>query len=437
MKRCSKCNSLMPSDVTRCIRCGNEDRPSASPGKASTIAPAASQPENTIAQAGDSRKLKYWGLGLTAIGAFSQFLPISYQMPALLLIAILVCTIGLACYARSLKRSVMWGAFGLWPLVGAFLGLAFLAAAKRRKTDPSAAKAAAKTMSKAQLKWGWIGYVLVLSFLPAQVYLNDGLACVYLPDARFPPLAAVEGSGCGFASFLTLFLAFVAALVALHGSAKALRGFGLRASAPWLALRLITVAIAFVYAFRSIEVSEVASQMVEVQTSRALAALQPGMPKEAVESVILKANASFVPPVGGAQESGREHAEYQKVRDALALAKTGKSARFDTLHFHRAFFNVNMDSLDRIAAPRTTGSESLYVRSCCQVMFRWTRYDLFVDYDADNHLKSARYSRSSHEDGQDQDCSVLFELPPGGKKYPYPCPAEGTGKTTLSRTSPA
>ena len=414
MKRCAKCSSLMPNDVARCIRCGNED------GAGDSLL-------NTVAHSEDDRKLKYWGLGLTGIGIVCESL-LTYEGSLPFFAGVILCAIGLGCYARFKDRSVMWGALALWPFVGPLLGLAVLAA-KRRKAAPSV-----PAMSSAQLKWGWLAYVLVLGFVPVQVYLADGLACVYLPDERFPPLAMVEGSGCGFASYLTLCLALFAGVTALYGSAKALRSFGFRVSAPWLALRMAMVAIAFAYAFRSIEMSEVASRMVEAQTSGALAALQPGMSKEAVESVILRANASLVPPVGGAQESGRDHAAYQKVRDALALAETGKSARFDTLHFHRAFFNVNLDSLDRIAAPRPSGSESLYVRSCCQVMFRWTRYDLFVDYDADNHLKAARYSRSSHEDGEDQGCVVLFELPPSGKPYPYPCPARTRiGETKLSR----
>ncbi|HEY6821948.1 MAG TPA: hypothetical protein VI321_07995 [Burkholderiales bacterium] len=374
----------------------------------------------------DSRKFKRWGLGLTGVGLLFEFLPFAYALPLLLLVGAVLCAIAMACYARSLERSVMWGLLGLWPFVGPFLGLAFLAFAKRREPDASAPK----TMSAAQLKWGWLAYLAVLWLLPLQVYLNDGLACAYLPDERFPSLAMVEGSDCGFASFSTLCLAFFAGLAALHGLPKALRGFGLRVAAPWLALRMVIVGVTFVYALSAIQASEVASRIVEARTAEVLAGLQQGMAKGAAETVILKANASLVPPSASGAASDRENVEYRKVREALALAESGQPVSFEQLHFHRALFNANLDSLDRIAAPRAAGSQSLFVRSCCQMMFRWTRYDLFLDYDADNRLKAARYLKSSHEDGEDQSCVVLFELPPGGKAYPYPCPAGGQAGPT-------
>lgn len=76
-----------------------------------------------------------------------------------------------------------------------------------------------------------------------------------------------------------------------------------------------------------------------------------------------------------------------------------------------------------VAAPRPPASQDLYIRSCCQIVFQWIRYDLFVEYDQDNGLKSARYLRSFHEDGEDRNCLVLFEIPAAAKvQYPHPCP---------------
>ena len=431
MKRCPQCNNLMPDDVLECIRCGHDSGKDLVSTKASTpnlisAEPKIAQQPNAVSQTERARKQKYWGLGLVAFGLVFQILSVTFGGLVFLIVGLVLGGIGLAYFAHFRGRSVAWGAFAFWPFVGAIAGLLALAIMKR----PNAETSQSKSMSARQLKWGWLLYVGVLWFVPLQVYLVDGLTCVSLPNKLFPPLSIVEGSGCGFASFSTLAFAFVAAIVFLHGCGRTVKAFGVRSSARWLAIRAAVIGLTLTYTFSAFDTSQMAAGIVEARTTKSLAELQVGMTKEGVERVILDTNASLVPPAGdtGFRSRSREEAEYEKVRNVLSRVKQGASINFSDLHFHRALFNVNLDSLDQVAGPKPSDSQTLFARSCCQLMFGWTRYDLFVDYDRDNQLKSARYTKSNHEDGEDHTCVVLLEVPPAPDlPYPHACPSNVKG----------
>src|ERR1035437_9629226 len=126
-----------------------------------------------------------------------------------------------------------------------------------------------------------------------------------------------------------------------------------------------------------------ASEIVEARSTQALSKLRVEMTREGVERVVLETNASLIPPAEdtSGRSSTKEKAEYQKVRDAMSRVEQGQSVKFSDLKFHRALFNENLYSLDRIAGPKSSASRAVFVRSCCQIMYRWTRYDLFAEYD--------------------------------------------------------
>ena len=368
---------------------------------------------NPASQPNDlTRKQKYWGLGLSALGLVFEFLGFGVH-PIFLIAGIALCGVGLAYYAKSLGRSLAWGAFALWPIGGPPVGLVVLAINKRPQV-----------MSAAQLKRGWLQYAAGLWFFPLIANLKDGQSCIAWPNEQFPSLKIVEGSDCGFASFMLVSIIFVAGIVFIVSCVKAISAFGARSSASWLAARAVVIGVTVIYTVGAFSTAKNASRVYEARSVTPLAELRVGMTKDDVEQVILQTNDALIPPLEDPRSgiSGEEKAEYQKVRDALSRVTLGQPVNFSDLHFHRVLFNINLDSLDRIGAPKASDSQVLFVRSCCQMMFRWTRFDLFVDYDQDNRLKSARYLKSDHEDGADHGCAVLLEVPAdSGKQYPHPC----------------
>jgi len=414
----------MPDDASKCIRCGHEA--TNGPSNSEAVAPASvpAQPTltehlNADALPEKAEKHKRRGLALVALGLVIQILLVVYAVPILPFIGMVLCAVGIGYYARSLGRTWVWGGICILPIVGAVVGVMLLAVMKRPRLESSRPKA----MTAARLKWGWLLYVIVLWYLPLQIYLNDGSTCISLPNKQFPSLNLVEGFGCGMAAFYTLGLGFLAVIACLHACGRAIKTFGMRLSAPWLALRAVVTLLSLLYAFSASSTFKMASEIVEARSTQALGKLRVGMTREGVERVILETNASLIPPAEdtSARSSNKEEAEYQKVRDAMSRVGRGQSVKFSDLQFHRALFNANLHSLDRIAGPKSSTSRALFVRSCCQVMFRWTRYDLFVEYDQDDHLLSVRYSKSEHEDGEDRSCVVLLTIPASADKQ-YPCP---------------
>jgi hypothetical protein len=379
------------------------------------------QRTNLVSQEDKTRKLKHWGLGLVGLGLAFELIYVYFDLDPpfglLVVSGMVLCGIGLSCFAKSRERSMAWGGAAIFPFIGPLLGLLILAVKRKPKTE----QPPSKVMSLAQLKWGPLLYAGALWLLPLQA---GGLSCLTLPDEQYPPLNMVEGSNCGVVFFAILPFSFFLSLVFLHECGKAVKTFGVRASAGWLALRAIIIGLTLIYAFSSLDTTSKAARMVEARTTQLLAALQPGMTKDDVERAIVHVNASLIPPSADTNTGTKsaEETEYQKVRDVVGHMSQGQPVNFKDLHFHRALFNLNPDSLDRIAGPKSPPHGAVFVRSCCQLMFRWTRYDLFVEYDSENRMTSARYLKSDHEDGEDRSCSVLLEVPaPSGKQYPVPC----------------
>ncbi|MGH8655020.1 MAG: hypothetical protein ACREYE_23890 [Gammaproteobacteria bacterium] len=106
-----------------------------------------------------------------------------------------------------------------------------------------------------------------------------------------------------------------------------------------------------------------------------LSGLHSEMTQDSVERVILQTNAALITPQppSDAVTGNSEEGEYQNVREAMTRISRGQPVNFQELQFHRALFNLNPDSLDRIAAPKSSASHAVFIRSCCQLMFRWTR----------------------------------------------------------------
>lgn len=238
---------------------------------------AGSQPDK-------ARKLKYWGLGLIGLGMAIQFA--SVLEPSLLKaqwIGLGVGAIGLAFYAKSMGRSLAWCGVAILPFVGPLLGLLILAVKKR----PQAETPKSAAMSLIQLKWGTLLYAGALWLVPLPL---GGLSCLALRDDQFPSLGMVEGTGCRFVAFPTLLLACVLGIVFFYECGKAIKTFGVRASARWLALRAVVIGLTltYFYAFSTFGTASQAAQIVEARTTKMLSELQPAMTQDDVERTILK-----------------------------------------------------------------------------------------------------------------------------------------------------
>lgn len=356
---------------------------------------------------------------LIGAGAAMQVLQI-LDMPFVGLAGLVICAASLGYCARRLGRSWVWGFVGIIPFVGAAIGFVLLATMKR----VDVARAKPKPMSERQLKWGWIAYAVILGYFPLQVYLGDGLTCVWMPDPQYPPLELIEGFGCGVAVMFAISTGIFGAFAFLHTSWRAIKTYGVRGSATWLALRAVIVGMTLAYGFTGATTMRHSAELADSRTVQTLGQIKVGMPRDIVDRIVLEANAALVPPehAGRSAVSRREAAEYRKVRDAMDRVQQGEPVRLSDLRFHRALFNARMDPLDQVAGPKPSAAGALYVRTCCQALYSWTRYDLFVEYDSHDLLESARYLRSYHADGRDGRCVVLMNLPkPTGKIFPYPC----------------
>jgi hypothetical protein len=56
--------------------------------------------------------------------------------------------------------------------------------------------------------------------------------------------------------------------------------------------------------------------------------------------------------------------------------------------------------------------------------FAWVRYDVLVEYDEKDQLKTARFLKSNHSDGRDTSCVILREIPARNITYPAQCPPD-------------
>ena len=66
----------------------------------------------------------------------------------------------------------------------------------------------------------------------------------------------------------------------------------------------------------------------------------------------------------------------------------------------------------------------IFVRAASRSAFSWVRYDVFIEYDGNDQLKTARFVRSGHSDGQEDTCVIMHEVPSiSSVAYPIPCPA--------------
>jgi len=402
----------MPDDVSRCIRCAYDAVDTSAPNKRETLRTQAAQAISAQAHTSenpqnDDRKIRRNGLLLIGVGAVLQVFV--GGLPLVGLAGLAICATSLGYCAHRFGRSWMWGLIGMFPLLGAAIGFVFLIAVKR--VAPERGKP--KPLSERQLKWGWMAYAVTLWYVPLREYLGDGLTCAWLPDPHYPPLNLIEGFGCGVAVMSAVSAGTLAAVVLLHTSWRAIKTHGVRESSIWLALRAIIVGTTLAYGFTALHTMKSASELVDSRVFQTLGQLKVGMPRSVVQRIVLEANAALVPPdqVWASIASRGEASEYRKVRDAMTGVQQGQSIKLSDLRFHRALFNAKMDPLDEIAGPKASASGELYVRSCCQLMFSWTRFDLFVEYDNDDRLEAAKYLRSHHADGRDSGSVVLMKIP--------------------------
>ena len=402
----------MPDDVSRCIRCGYEMAGTSLANKretlrAHTAQAMTAQDHKAEKPQNDDRKIRRNGLLLIAVGALLQVF--AQGLPLVGLVGLAICATSLGFCAHRLGRSRIWALVGMFPFLGAAIGFVFLITVKHAAPEPGKPK----PLSERQLKWGWIAYAVVLWYFPIQEYLVDRLTCVRLPDPKYPSLDLIEGFGCGVAVMTALSAGAVATVVLLRTSWRAIKTYGIRVSSIWLALRAIIVGITLAYGFTASHTMKSASDLVDSRIVQTLGQLKVGMPRAVVQRIVLEANAALVPPdhTWASIASKGEASEYRKVRDAVTGAQQGQLIKFSDLRFHRALFNAKMDPLDEIAGPKPSASGELFVRSCCQLMFSWTRFDLFIEYDKDDRLEAARYLRSRHADGRDSGSVVIMKIP--------------------------
>ena len=412
MKRCANCNSLMPDDVSQCIRCAYDSVDTSPANKRETLqaqtAQAITAQDHTAENPqNDDRKIRRNGLLLIGVGALLQVF--AGGLPLVGLAGLAICATSLGYCAYRFGRSWMWALVGMFPFLGAVIGFVFLITVRRVAQEPGKPK----PLSEGQLKWGWIVYAVILWYVPLQGFVRDGMTCVRLPDPQYPPLDLIEGFDCGVAVVWTVSYGILATVALLHISWRAIKTYGVRVSSLWLALRAIIVGITLAYGFTALHTMKSASELVDSRIVQTLSQLKVGMPRAVVERIVLEANAALVPPDQTWASIARrgEASEYRKVRDAMTGVQQGQSIKLSDFRFHRALFNAKMDPLDEIAAPKPSASEELYVRSCCQVMFSWTRFDLFVQYDNDDRLETARYLRSHHADGRDTSNVLIMKIP--------------------------
>ena len=66
----------------------------------------------------------------------------------------------------------------------------------------------------------------------------------------------------------------------------------------------------------------------------------------------------------------------------------------------------------------------VFVRSASKPTFAWVRYDVLVEYDANDTLKAIQFVKSGRSHGEDTTCVILYGMPSAGTRYPSPCPPD-------------
>ena len=157
-------------------------------------------------------------------------------------------------------------------------------------------------------------------------------------------------------------------------------------------------------------------QKIEATVKQSLSSLRVGMTRQEVEALIVKTNEGLIPLL---KSNPPDEMEGQLIRNMARRASQGQAINISELQpKNRAFLKINFQSPSK-TKPQT---RSVFVRTCCTVMFRWIRFDLLIEYDDKSQLQSARYLRSAHEDGADRSCEVLLQVPPPSDWHvPYPC----------------
>ena len=202
---------------------------------------------------------------------------------------------------------------------------------------------------------------------------------------------------------------------------------GWRAASPWLVIRAVLAglaAAAWLVSWSTIRDGERKSDLlIEASLSR----LKPGMERATVNHLILETNASLAPKPQTFflaklfPPTAWEESQYEEVRNALKSAKAGMRVNFMEQKFHAVFFNINK----RSPSKKDPKHREVFVRSCCAIMYSREIYDLFIEYDQEDHLIFARYLKSHHGEGKIHSCRIRLEIPASkDKRYPYPCPPD-------------
>lgn len=133
MKRCPKCTSLMPDDVTRCIRCGFDSRTTAAPVAASPAAPkpaaalAAVAAPASVAPASGGRIANGWALMVQSWRA----LMLDKQLVVFPLLSALACLLVMASFLGGALAAGVVGADrhvnegGAWALLFLYYFLSY------------------------------------------------------------------------------------------------------------------------------------------------------------------------------------------------------------------------------------------------------------------------------------------------------------------------
>lgn len=294
-------------------------------------------------------------------------------------------------------------------------------------------------MSDSALKWNVLLYAacLVLAALLAprtlwsQIFLaeNDiwsALAQVFM----------------GMDTMFGLMLALFVAMRLLLDIEKAGVSPGWRKASAWLIVRAVLAGLTIAIIWFGLKVNRDVEQKADSLIEAALGRIKPGMERAVIHELIMEVNASLLPkPHTLLFTTLREEDAYNEVRNELKTAQTG--GQVDLHKPHGIFFHTNKrssfeknpehqevyETLDAGIRPGTSKKDpehrEIFVRNCCAFVFQWTRYDLFIEYDPDDHLKSVRYLKSRHGDGRDSGCHVRLEIPASkDKQYPYPCPPD-------------
>ena len=361
-----------------------------------------------------SKKKAYTGVALVLSGSIAQSLCFYYAFPAAALVtAIAVCGIGLAVYASSKGRSLAWSLWAVFLVLGPILALLTLVLLSRKEIDVLKEQKPKTGPSEFSLKWGVLAYAACLGFVALAA--PSSLWRRFFSDENSWVLSVLV-LGNEMLMFLIL-IVLVLAIAFLHLIGWTHASPGWRIAVPWLVARGVLLGLVIAVGYGWIRTLHDGEQIADGLVDRSLAQLQPGMPRALVNVVLLEANASLLPKPQ-ASLSARNAPRDEAVRNALKSAMAGNPVNFKEMSFHGVFFNVNK----RSPSKKDPVHREVFVRTCCSMVFDWTRYDLFIEYDGDDRLRFARYLKSHHGDGQERNCRVRLEVPAAaGKQYPYAC----------------